>query len=106
MWRWTRATDSLPHPRGSATICLPVDKDSYQRLVQDPVPFRAVLNPAFQVHPELFPAAFAQGSDLKDTRYSVKLLSPAWAMLVGYTLHPTWLDCFLGVKYRMDNILY
>ena len=67
------ATNSLPHPRGYATICLPVDKDYYNCIVQDPVQFRAFVDQAFQDHPELFPAAFADGYDLKDARHSVKL---------------------------------
>lgn len=67
------ATDSLPHPRGYATICLPVDKDYYNGMVHDPVQFRAFLDQAFQEHPQLFPAAFGDGYDFKDARHSVKL---------------------------------
>src|SRR5437867_5768494 len=67
------ATDALPHPRGCSTICLPVAKDYYTRIIHDPVPFRAFLDQAFQAQPELFPAAFAEGYVLKDSRHSVKL---------------------------------
>src|SRR5437588_3578930 len=60
-------------PRGSSTICLPIRKENYEVVVQDPEKFRAALDQAFGDMPELFPIAFAQGYILKDSRMSLKL---------------------------------
>jgi hypothetical protein len=58
--------------RRCSTICLPIDQDSYQALIDDPPRFRAWLDAAFGGCPELFPAAFAGGYALKDDRSSAK----------------------------------
>jgi hypothetical protein len=59
--------------RSCSTICLPIEKDPYCQLVDDPRCFRAWLDDCFRQHPELFPQAFAQGYRLKDDRVSGKL---------------------------------
>jgi hypothetical protein len=66
------AESSQPKPRGYSTICLPIDKDLYQQVIDSPEAFRHCLDQAFCDMPELFPAAFAQGYTLKDTRRSKK----------------------------------
>jgi hypothetical protein len=58
--------------RSCSTICLPVGKDAYQALIDDPARFRRWLDAAFRDCPELFPRAFAQGYTLKDDRVSAK----------------------------------
>jgi hypothetical protein len=58
--------------RSCSTICLPVGKDVYGDVVEDPRRFRSWLDQAFQHYPELFPPAFAQGYRLKDDRSSAK----------------------------------
>ena len=58
--------------RACSTICLPVRKDLYQQLVEQPRQFRALLDQAFRDCPELFPEAFAKGYTLKDHRRSAK----------------------------------
>jgi hypothetical protein len=58
--------------RSCSTVCLPIDQDSYQKLVDDPALFRSWLDRAFKDTPELFPEAFAQGYTLKDSRLSKK----------------------------------
>lgn len=60
-------------PRGSSTICLPIDKDHYQQTVDSPQAFRHWLDESFALMPELFPAGFAQGYLFKDDRVSAKL---------------------------------
>lgn len=60
-------------PRGSSTICLPIDKDLYVQTVESPLAFRSWLDQSFARMPELFPDAFAQGYLLKDDRVSAKL---------------------------------
>jgi hypothetical protein len=59
-------------PRGCSTICLPIDKDLYQRLIDSAEQFRSWLDAAYGEMPELFPKAFAQGYTLKDARLSKK----------------------------------
>jgi hypothetical protein len=60
-------------PRGSCTICLPIDKDGYQQIIGSPEGFRRWLDQSFHETPELFPDAFAHGYLLKDARVSSKL---------------------------------
>jgi hypothetical protein len=58
--------------RGHRTICLPIPEGAYQRVVLDPRQFRATLDGCFRRAPELFPALFAHGYELKDDRVSAK----------------------------------
>jgi hypothetical protein len=60
-------------PRGFSTICLPIEKALYERIVASPELFREVLDRFYRESPELFPDAFASGYLLKDDRVSVKL---------------------------------
>jgi hypothetical protein len=53
-------------------ICLPICKDAYLDVIDDPRRFRAWLDQAFRDSPELFPKAFAHGYRLKDQRCSAK----------------------------------
>lgn len=59
-------------PRGCSTICLPIRKDLYERIVDAPQQFRRWLDQAFRDSPERFPEAFASGYTLKDSRVSAK----------------------------------
>jgi hypothetical protein len=58
--------------RSCSTICLPVSTGAYRDAVADPRRFRVWLDQAFRDHPELFPAAFADGYRLKDQRRSAR----------------------------------
>ena len=59
--------------RGSSTICLPIDKDLYEQIIDSPEAFRRWLDQSFLEMPELFPSAFVSGYTLKDDRISAKL---------------------------------
>src|SRR3954451_11253817 len=61
-----------PKPRGFSTICLPIGKDLYEQIIDSPREFRRWLDQAYRETPELFPAAFASGYRLKDSRRSRK----------------------------------
>ena len=58
--------------RGHRTLCLPIAEETYRRIVADPVEFRRALDDCFRRMPELFPADFAEGYQLKDDRISAK----------------------------------
>jgi hypothetical protein len=58
--------------RSCSTLVLPIGKDHYQQLIDDPQRFRAWIDQSFRDCPELFPKDFDQGYTLKDDRISVK----------------------------------
>src|ERR1051325_5686404 len=60
-------------PRGSSTICLPIDQHLYESAVESPELFRQTLDGFYRDMPELFPEAFAKGYPLRDGRVSAKL---------------------------------
>ena len=45
-------------------LCIPIDRVEYDRILGDPVAFRAYLDKQITAHPELFPAAIQQGYQL------------------------------------------
>ena len=47
-------------------LCIPIDRAEYDRIVGDPVAFRAYLDGQISAHPELFPVAIQQGYHLHD----------------------------------------
>lgn len=67
------ATGSRDLPRGCSTICLPIGKEEYQRVIDSPAAFRRTLDRCYREMPELFPKDFAVGYTLKDDRRSRKL---------------------------------
>lgn len=56
-----------------STICLPISKGDYLKVIDEPAAFRRWLDTAYRECPELFPEAFGQGYTLKDDRTSAKL---------------------------------
>jgi hypothetical protein len=81
--------------RGHRTICLPIPEDAYQRVVHDPSQFRATVDECFRRAPELFPARFALGYELKDDRVSTKQALPIRRILLrdgtAYSIRPSFL---------------
>lgn len=59
-------------PRGSSTICLPINPETYEETVKSPEAFRRWVDQCFKESPELFPAGFEEGYLLKDSRASSK----------------------------------
>ena len=58
--------------RRCSTICLPIDKDHYDQLIDHPARFRHWVDQTFCRCPELFPKDFSQGYRLKDDRTSAR----------------------------------
>lgn len=64
----------LARPRGSKTICIPVEPKRYAERVKDDKRFRRYVDELYAQHPELFPEAMSEGYQCHDTRApSVKL---------------------------------
>jgi hypothetical protein len=53
-------------PRGSKTVCLPIERAAYVGLVSEPSTFRELLDEMVERYPELFPAEMAGGYTLHD----------------------------------------
>ena len=81
--RWIRAEGlATRSSRGHRTLCLPIAEEAYSHAVNDPAAFRRGIDDSFRETPELFPADFAQGSELKDSRGSVKQRVPIRRILL------------------------
>lgn len=69
--RRTRRSDQTRHklseqPRGSKTVCLPIEQEEYSRIMLDAVAFRGFIDEMSKKHPELFPQGMAEGYTLHD----------------------------------------
>src|SRR5215210_9243741 len=88
--------------RGHRTICLPIAEETYRRIVGDPVEFRRTLDDAFRRMPELFPAGFARGYQLKDDRRSAKQGLPIRRIVTrdgtAYSVRPSFLMPYLTAR--------
>ncbi len=67
--------------RGHRTICLPIKEEDYLRIVNDPKSFLRTIDDRFRETPELFPANFVLGYELKDGRMSVKQEISIWRIV-------------------------
>jgi hypothetical protein len=88
--------------RGHRTICLPLAEEAYLPVIHDPVAFRRWIDDGFQESPELFPANFAQGYELKDSRMSVKRGLPIRRILLkdktAYSVRPSFLMPYMTAR--------
>jgi hypothetical protein len=88
--------------RGHRTICLPIAEETYRRVVNDPVAFRRWIDDCFRDAPELFPADFARGYELKDDRMSVKQGLPIRRILTrdktAYSIRPSFLLPYMTAR--------
>jgi len=64
---------SSRRPRGCSTICLPIDQQRYQQIIDSPQQFRHTLDQFYRDMRELFPKDMAWGYTLKDDRVSARL---------------------------------
>jgi hypothetical protein len=88
--------------RGHRTICLPIAEEAYLQAVHDPVAFRRWIDDCFRETPELFPANFARGYELKDGRRSVKQGLPIRRILLrdktAYSVRPSFLMPYMTAR--------
>jgi len=67
----TRAIDPTRHrlsdqPRGSKTVCLPIERETYSQIMLEASAFRKHIDEMVERHPELFPQGVAEGYTLHD----------------------------------------
>jgi hypothetical protein len=88
--------------RGHRTICLPIAEEAYLQVVHDPVAFRRWIDDRFRETPELFPANFARGYELKDGRTSVKRGIPIRRLLTrdkaAYSVRPSFVMPYMAAR--------
>ena len=88
--------------RGHATICLPVEKDEYDGIVENAKEFRHRLDRCFGEMPELFPEGFSRGYAMKDSRTSVKQGETLRRIVLrdgrSYTVRPSFLMPYLTAR--------
>jgi len=73
----TKDSEALFAP--TKRLCIPIERAEYDRILTDPVAFRAHLDGQIAAHPELFPAAIQHG-------YHLHSLLPASRKLPGLRL--------------------
>jgi hypothetical protein len=88
--------------RGHRTICLPIEEEDYLRIVNDPKAFRLRVDDCFSQCPELFPANFALGYELKDGRMSIKQEILLRRILLkdgsAYSIRPSFLMPYMTAR--------
>jgi hypothetical protein len=81
---------------------LPISEEADPQVVEDPVAFRRWLDDGFQQSPELFPANFARGYELKDDHMSVKQGLPIRRILlrdkIAYSVRPSFLLPYMTAR--------
>ena len=96
--------------RGHRTICLPIEEEDYLRIIHDPKVFRRTLDDCFRQTPELFPADFALGYELKDDRMSAKQQIPIRRNLLkddsAYSIRPSFLMPYMTVDADVEGPLF
>src|SRR5258708_40173976 len=101
--RWIMAEAiATRSPRGHRAICSPIGEEAYCQIVNDPVEFRRTIDDCFRQMPELFPANFAQGYELKDDRMSAKQGLPIRRLLLkdntAYSVRPSFLMPYMTAR--------
>jgi hypothetical protein len=90
--------------RGHRTLCLPIGEETYGRVVAVPAEFRREVDDCFRRMPELFPADFAAGYQLKDARTSAKPKVPIRRIITrdgaSYSVRPSFLMPYMTARTR------
>src|SRR4051794_8220756 len=92
-----RSTESTRRPK---TICIPCSREQYERIVDDPVRFRELLDRQIETTPELFPPEIHRGYRMKD-RYTSR--KTGWKLRridlrndESYSVRPSFLMPYLS----------
>lgn len=88
--------------RGHATICLPIEKDEYDEIVENAKKFRQWLDCCFAEMPELFPERFSRGYVMKDGRTSAKQGESLRRIALrdgrSYSIRPSFLMPYMAAR--------
>ena len=88
--------------RGHATICLPIEKDEYDGIVENAKKFRQWLDCCFAEMPELFPERFSRGYVMKDGRTSAKQGESLRRIALrdgrSYSIRPSFLMPYMAAR--------
>jgi hypothetical protein len=94
--------DATRSSRGRRTICVPISEERYLQIINDPQEFRRTLDELFRQMPELFPANFAEGYQLKDDRRSAKQGVPIRRVVLNdglaYSVRPSFLMPYMTAR--------
>lgn len=94
--------DATRSSRGYRTICVPISEERYLLIINDPQEFRRTLDELFRQMPELFPANFAEGYQLKDDRRSAKQGVPIRRIVLkdglAYSVRPSFLLPYMTAR--------
>ena len=96
--------------RRNRTICISFNQDEYLELVKDPQRFRMIVDETAERHGNLFPAAFQNGYEMKDIRYSKRLNIWTRRILiedVAYTIRPSFVMPYMtGMVEDVEKALF
>jgi hypothetical protein len=94
--------------RGTRTICLRFDPQTYGELVQNQVAFRRHVDAQYARHPELFPVAMAEGYRLHDIRPASQKLGVRLRRIelkatgAVYSLCPSFVMPYMSMDFHYD----
>jgi hypothetical protein len=88
------------------TICLPIEEEEYQQSIDAAPQFRRLVDRCYERTPELFPASFGKGYELKDRRESAKTGITIRRIELrdgtSYSIRPSFLMPYLSA--RTDDV--
>src|SRR3954465_16079053 len=101
--RWIMAEGlATRSSRWHRTICSPIAEEPFLQASHDPAAFRRWIDDCFRETPELFPANFARGYELKDGRTSVRQGLPIRRLLTrdktAYSVRPSFLMPYMPAR--------
>jgi hypothetical protein len=103
-------TSSKAISRSCRVICIPFLPEVYNKVIEKPVEFRALIDEQIKQFPELFPSEITQQYRMKDFRYSKKLsiyIRRIEICKVNYTIRPSYVMPFMtGMVKDIEKALF
>ena len=103
-------TSSKAISRSCRVICVPFLPEVYNKVIEKPVEFRALIDEQIKQFPELFPPEITQQYLMKDFRYSKKLsiyIRRIEICKVNYTIRPSYVMPFMtGMVKDIEKALF
>jgi hypothetical protein len=114
----SREKDPVSLAEGSPRICIPIDQDTYERILGDAPAFRQYVDQMISQYPEVFPRAIGAGYWLHDVLPAskklpavrlrrIKLTAPAADARTVFTIAPSFvLPYMTGYADEVEKALY